>query len=73
MGLVNPIMDQVLNNTPNIRTLVQENALHQSNLMALQSHIGSEATHVKDRFNTFENNMASLFKQFENQNTEVIV
>ena len=36
--------------------------MRQSNLLDLQSHIGSEVIHVKDQFNAFENNMASIFK-----------
>ena len=53
MILVTPIMEQVWYNASDIRTLVLENTLRQSNLLALQSHIGSEVTHVKDQFNAF--------------------
>ena len=60
MSLINPIMEQVRYNASDIRTLVLENTLRQSNLLALQSQIGSEVTHVKDQFNALENNMAFL-------------
>lgn len=36
MSLINPIMEQVRYNTSDIRTLVLENTLRQSNLLALQ-------------------------------------
>ena len=62
MSLVNPIMEQVWYNASDIITLVQEKALRQSNILALQSHIGSELTHFMDRFKAFENNMASIFR-----------
>ena len=60
-------MEQVQYNTSDIRTLVLENTLRQSDLLALQSQIGSEVTHVKDQFNALENSMASIFKQPENR------
>ena len=63
MSLVNPIMEQVRYNASDIRTLVLENTLRQSDLLALQSHIESEVTHVEDQFNALENSMASIFKQ----------
>ena len=59
-------MEQKRYNTSDIRALVLENTLRQSDLLAHKSHIGSEVTHVKDPFNAFENNMASIFKQLEN-------
>ena len=61
MSLINPIMEQVRYNASDIRTLVLENTSRQSDLLALQSQIGSEVTPVKDQFNALEDNMASFF------------